>query len=47
MTRADESKLQQARILMPPQPLSKFEIQNYYQNEPKFSDVSNDNPLRG
>ena len=46
VTRADESKLEQARILMPPQPLSKFEIQNYYQNEPKFIDVSNDNPLR-
>ena len=24
---------------MPPHPLTNFEIQNYYQNEPKFNDV--------
>ena len=30
--------------LMPPYPLTNFEIQKYYQNEPKFNDVySRDN----
>ena len=43
--RADESKLEQARILMPLQPLSKFEIRNYYQNELKFNDVYSQNNL--
>ena len=29
---------------MPPHPLTNFEIQNYYQNEPRFNDVySRDN----
>ena len=29
---------------MPPHPLTKFEIQKYYQNEPRFNGVfSNDN----
>ena len=26
---------------MPPNPSSNFEIQKYYQNEPKFNSVSN------
>ena len=32
------------KLLMPPYPLTNFEIQKYYQNEPKFNDVySRDN----
>ena len=32
---------------MPPHPLTNFEIQNYYQNKPKFSGVqSRDNLLK-
>ena len=27
------------RFLIPPHPLINFEIQEYYQNEPKFNDV--------
>ena len=27
------------RFLMPPHPLSIFEIQNYYKNEPRFNGV--------
>ena len=31
-------------ILMPPRPLTNFEIQKYYQNEPRFNGVySRDN----
>ena len=30
---------------MPPYPLTNFEIQKYYQNEPKFSDVHSKNNL--
>ena len=26
-------------LLIPPHPLTNFEIQKYYQNEPKFNDV--------
>ena len=35
-------------FLMPPQPLTNFEIQRYYQNEPRFNDVfsRNDHPLK-
>ena len=30
---------------MPPYPLTNFEIQNYYQNEPRFNEIySRDNP---
>ena len=30
---------------MPPHPLTNFEIQNYYQNEPRFNEIySRDNP---
>ena len=36
--------LSKTRILIPPHPLTKFEIQNYFQNEPKFNGVySRDN----
>ena len=30
---------------MPPHPLINFEIQEYYQNEPKFKDVYSSNNL--
>ena len=30
---------------MPPHPLTNFEIQKYYQNEPKFNDVYSRNNL--
>ena len=30
---------------MPPHPLAKFEIQKYYQNEPRFNDVYSRNNL--
>ena len=30
---------------MPPHPLTKFEIQKYYQNEPRFNGVSSRNNL--
>ena len=30
---------------MPPHPLTNFEIQKYYQNEPKFNGVSSRNDL--
>ena len=30
---------------MPPHPLTNFEIQNYYQNEPRFSGVYSRNNL--
>ena len=35
-------------FLMPPQPLTNFEIQRYYQNERRFNDVfsRNDHPLK-
>ena len=37
-------KKQQKGFLMPPHPLTNFEIQRYYQNEPKFNGVySRDN----
>ena len=32
-------------FLMPPHPLTNFEIQNYYKNEPRFNDVSSRNNL--
>ena len=32
-------------FLMPPQPLTNFEIQRYYQNEPRFNDVFSRNDL--
>ena len=32
-------------FLMPPQPLTNFEIQRYYQNEPRFNDVFSRNNL--
>ena len=32
-------------ILMPPHPLTNFEIQKYYQNEPRFNDVYSRNNL--
>ena len=39
-----EDLLSKTRILIPPHPLTKFEIQNYFQNEPKFNGVySRDN----
>ena len=38
------SKKQQNGFLMPPHPLTNFEIQKFYQNEPRFNDVySRDN----
>ena len=30
---------------MPPRPLTNFEIQRYYQNEPRFNDVFSKNNL--
>ena len=30
---------------MPPQPLTNFEIQKYYENEPRFNDVVSRNNL--
>ena len=33
------------RLLMPPHPLTNFEIQTYYQNEPRFVDVYSRNNL--
>ena len=32
-------------FLMPPQPLTNFEIQRYYQNEPRFNEVLSSNNL--
>ena len=32
-------------FLMPPHPLTKFEIQKYYKNEPKFNGVFSRNNL--
>ena len=32
-------------FLMPPQPLTNFEIQKYYQNQPKFNGVYSRNNL--
>ena len=37
--RAVKVKLEQVKISMPPLPLTNFEIQKYYQTEPKFNDV--------
>ena len=37
--------LEQAKNLMPPHPLTNFEIQKYYQNEPKFNGVYSINNL--
>ena len=31
--------MEKMEFLMPPHPLSNFEIQNYYQNEPRFNGV--------
>ena len=39
-----KTKKQQNWFLMPPHPLTNFEIQKYYQNEPRFNGVySRDN----
>ena len=35
----------QNEFLMPPHPLTNFEIQKYYQNEPKFNGVYSRNNL--
>ena len=32
-------------ILMPPHPLTNFEIQRYYQNEPRFNGIFSGNNL--
>ena len=40
-----KAQLEQARILMPHHPLTNFEIQKYYQNEPKFNGVYSRNNL--
>ena len=37
--------LEQARILKPVDSITNFEIQNYYQNEPKFDGVHSKNNL--
>ena len=34
-----KTKLEQVRLLMPSHPLTNFEVQKYYQNEPKFNGV--------
>ena len=40
-------KKQQNEFLMPPHPLTNFEIKKYYQNEPRFNGVySSDNLLK-
>ena len=40
----DLKDLQSKKILIPPHPLTNFEIQIYYQNEPRFNEVySRDN----
>ena len=33
------------RFLMPPHPLTNFEIQKYYENEPRFNGVYSKNNL--
>ena len=33
--------------LMPPHPLTNFEIQKYYQSEPKFNGVYSEDNLKG
>ena len=38
-------RLKQSRILKPPHPLTNFEMQKYYQNEPKFNGVNSRNNL--
>ena len=40
-----KTRLEQPRILIPPHPLTNFEIQKYYQNEPKFNAVYSRNNL--
>ena len=39
------AQLEQARILIPPHPLTNFEIQQHYQNKPKFNGVYSRNNL--
>ena len=40
-------KKQQNEFLMPPHPLTNFEIKKYYKNEPRFNGVySSDNLLK-
>ena len=34
-----KTQIEQARILIPPHPLTNFKIQTYYQKEPKFNGV--------
>ena len=44
VTEKKGKKKQQNAFLMPPYPLTNFEIQKYYQNEPRFNGVySRDN----
>ena len=40
-----KTRLEQPRSLIPPHPLTNFEIQKYYQNEPKFNGVYSRNNL--
>ena len=40
-----KEQLEHASILMPPHPLTNFEIQNYYQNKPEFNGVYSRNNL--
>ena len=39
------TRLEQARIFMPSYPLINFEMQRYYQNEPKFNGIYSRNNL--
>ena len=39
------AQLEQARILIPTHPLTNFEIQQHYQNKPKFNGVYSRNNL--
>ena len=34
-----DQKQEQKKILIPPHPLTNFELQKYYQNEPRFNGV--------
>ena len=40
-----KEQLEHPSILMPPHPLTNFEIQNYYQNEPESNGVYSRNNL--
>ena len=45
MLRAGEGVKKKSNLLMPPHPLTNFEINDYYKNEPKFNGVFSRNNL--